>query len=143
MSRKISLYIGEPVEAVLAATGRDGEENRSGRLNMACERYMAMVDDEIGRLDLTRAEWCAILEANNGVDLIGGAGQGTMIWANLADSPDLAEKWTVDLAALVVRLRTLPRSTLLALREACDRFWSRPEMDTDEVLRLIGARLKP
>ncbi len=143
MSRKISLYIGEPVEAVLAATGRDGEENRSGRLNMACERYMAMVADEIGRLDLTRAEWCAILEANSGVDLIGGAGQGTMIWANLADSPALAEKWTVDVAALVARLRALPRSTLLALREACDRFWARPEMDTDEALRLIGARVKP
>jgi hypothetical protein len=136
MGDKFSVYAGAPMAAALDALGSHYAENRSGRLNTVCERYLAMVADELARLDFSRAEWCAILDANNGVDLGLGIGTGgaIMIWANVHDSHGLGEKWSVDQAALVRRLQALPRSSLYAICEVADRFWSRAETPTDTAL---------
>ncbi len=143
MSERISVYAGPPIEAALACIA-DTEQNRSGRLNTICERYLAMVADELGRLDLSRGEWCAIMDANNGVAVYYGEPAGitaTGLWANVHDSPELGEKWKIDQAALVKKLQLLPRSSLLAIKEACDRFWSLTEKPTDKAL--IASGIKP
>jgi hypothetical protein len=139
--RRLSIYSGPPIEAALACIA--DEENRSGRLNTICDRYLAMVADELGRLDLSKDEWCAIMDANNGVTVFYGEPAGLMatgIWANVHDSPELGEKWKIDQAALVGKLQRLPRSTLLAVQEACDRFWSRTEQPTDKALAASGIK---
>jgi hypothetical protein len=139
--RRLSIYSGPPIEAALSAIGEDYTENKSGRLNTVCERYMAMVADEFGRLELSRAEWCAVLDANNGVSVSYGEPAGitaTGIWANVHDSPGLGEKWKIDQTSLVQKLQRMDRSTLLAVQEACDRFWSRSEMPTEKALKAAG-----
>lgn len=137
--RRLSIYSGAPLEAALACLGEIYAENKSGRINTVCERYLAMVSDELGRLVLTKNEWCAVMDANNGVEQFTGMGSmPVMLWANVHDSPELGEKWDVDQAALVSKLQHLPKSTLIAVQEVCDRFWSRTEKPTDEALAAAG-----
>jgi predicted GTPase len=49
---------------------------------------------------------------------------------NVHDTPGLGEKWSVDQNALVAKLQRLPKSTLIAIQEATDRFWSQAELST-------------
>lgn len=135
---RIAIYAGAPVTAALAAVDGAGSSNR---LNTVAERYMVMVADELERLELTHAEWCAVMEANNGVQVwTGDQAHAGMVWMNVADSEGLGEKWGIDQGGLVRRLRALPRSTLIAIVEACDRFWSRPELPNDAALAAAGIR---
>lgn len=137
-AERITMYAGAPVTAALAAVDGNGASNR---LNTVAERYMLMVADELSRLDLTHQEWCAVMEANNGVQVwTGDQAHAGMVWANIADTPGLAEKWGIDQGGLVRRLRALPRSTLVAIVEACDRFWSRPDLPNDAALAAAGIR---
>lgn len=148
MGERMSIYAGEPVQRALACLGPTYDENRSGRLNTVCERYLAMVDDELARLDLSESEWCAILEANNDVE-IGVESHGhVLIWANVHDCRGLSERWGVDQQALAKKLHQLPRSTLIAIREVADRFWSATNGDDPvngrtiaDDLRRAGVRL--
>jgi hypothetical protein len=138
MENRFSIYAGTPMVAALAALGQEGI-NRSGRLNTVCERYMAMVTDALARLDLSRGEWCAVMDANNGVqEWTGDPWHGTMLWANVADTPGLGEKWGVDQEVLVARLRALGKTDLIAVQEVCDRFWSHADLPTDDALAQAG-----
>jgi hypothetical protein len=135
---RISVYAGAAIAEALAVGGGD---NRSGRLNAVCRRYLDMVADELDRLDFSYAEWCAILESNKGIDILGNS--PTMVWTNVHASSGLNGKWGIDQADLAGRLQRLPTSSLIALLEAIDRFWSRPEQPTNEALAGAGiAQLK-
>lgn len=137
--KRISIYVGQPIADVIAAIGAEYVENRSGRLNTVCERYLAMVADELARIELTRAEWCAVMAANNDVSLyVGHPDVPSMIWANVHDNRGLDKKWNIDQAALVGKLQRLSHASLIAIREACDRFWSHSETPTDAALDAIG-----
>lgn len=140
MGERISLYAGPPVAEALAYLGESYAENRSGRINTVCERYLAMVAHELRSLALSRAEWCAIFDANNGVvEYLGAPLMPSGIWANVHDST-LGEKWGIDQRALVGKLQRLTPATLIAIQEACDRFWSRAEMPTDAALAACGIK---
>ncbi len=134
MSARISVYVGPPLQAALDAVA--GDDAPSSRINTVCERYLALVADELRRVSLTRAEWAAIMDANNGVTLY--PVPAAMMWANVHDSPRLGEKWGIDQAALVRRLQALPPGALIAIQEACDRFWSRADLPTDAALHAAG-----
>ena len=136
MGRRLTIYAGDHVDAVL-----DGHDNMSARIEAACERYLAMVADELDRVELTRAEWCAILDVNTGR-------QGpTALWANVHDAPGLDARHGVDVPTLVKRLQRLPRSTLVAIAEAVERFWcldraSRVEKASTDA-DMVAAGIKP
>jgi hypothetical protein len=139
MTERISIYAGPPILAALNASG--DTDNRSGRLNTVCERYMVMVADELARIALTKNEWMAILDANNGIEpgaVPGHASMTAMVWANVHDSRELSDKWEIDQPALVKKLQAMPRAALIAIMEVCDRFWSRAEEPTDAVLTAAG-----
>lgn len=142
MTNKFSIYASEPLLAALSALGDRDDGNRSARINVVCERYLAIVADELKRLKFSKGEWCAIMDANNGAQVyLGGAALfPSMIWANVHDSPELEDKWKIDQAALVRRLQALPPSSLIAIQEACDRFWSRTDKPTDEALAAAGVK---
>src|ERR1700757_1298912 len=57
--------------------------------------HLAMVASELAALKFTHVEWCAILDANNGVEPFTGAPElSTILWANVFDSgPELGDKW--------------------------------------------------
>jgi hypothetical protein len=138
VGEKFSIYAGEPVDRLLTLAGRD---NRSGRINDCASRYLDVVDEELARLDFTRDEWCAICDANNG-SMIGGFGDDIswrMAWANVADTPELGEKWDIDLASLVGRMQGLTLAQKAAVAEVIQRFWERVSLPTDDALREAGA----
>jgi hypothetical protein len=142
MAERFSIYAGPPMIDAIKDLGSHYEENRSGRLNTVCERYRAMVADELARLDLSKNEWCAIMDANNGVEQYIGAAQfPSGLWANVHDSgSQLGEKWGIDQPRLVAKLQQMPKSTLIAIQEVCDRFWSHTDRHTDEALATAGVR---
>lgn len=135
--KRMSIYAGQPIADVIAAIGDRYDENRSGRLNTVCERYLGMVADELARIELTRAEWCAVMTANHGVSI---PDIPSVIWANVHDTRGLDTQWNIDQAALVGKLQRLPRAALIAIREACDRFWSHAETPTEKALADIGVK---
>lgn len=102
-------------------------------------RYYALVDDALPRLreTLSRDEACAVMDACNGLYMDDGVG-ARFLWAEVADSDGLDEKWGIDQNALVGKLRGLSLAATMTLADAIGRFWTRPEMETDEGLRRVG-----
>jgi hypothetical protein len=142
VSERIQIYAGPPIEAALAAVGE--ADSASGRLNTVAERYLAMVRDELSRINLSRAEWHAIIDANNGVEIYIGSGRWpeSMVWANVHDSRGLGDKWGIDQSALVAKLQAMPRSALIAVQEVIDRVWAHYQRPTDEVLAECGVTIE-
>jgi hypothetical protein len=138
---KFHLYAGPAIMAVLEALG--GKDfSRTSRMNIVCERYLAMVEDELSDLPFTQREWCAIFDANHGVQLDAGMVPNiSLIWTNVHDTKGLGAKWKIDQIRLVRALQELPKTALIAIQEACDRFWSHTELGTDEALGQAGVRV--
>lgn len=131
---RISIYAGPPIAALLA-----GAENRSGRLNDVAERYTAIVADELRRSEFSRGEWCAIMDTLNGVQIeVEGTPDWRFSWAEMADSPEMDQKWGIDHADLARRLKALPTAGKAAVHEAAAAFWRHSDLPTDEALRLAG-----
>jgi hypothetical protein len=64
------------------------------------------------------------------------------MWSHVEDSPELDEKWGIDRRALGKKMRGLTMAGRVAVREACDRFWSRSDLDTDEALAQSGIEVR-
>lgn len=129
---KLSIYAGEPLALVLV--GHD--ENRSGRINTVCARYLGAVAAHCPRL--REAEWMAICDALNGTWLRDDDSI-RYTWAEIADCDGLAEKWGIDQQALAQRVRDMDFAAKVALVETVERFWSRCDLPAAESLKLAGA----
>lgn len=121
----------------------DAEHGLSSRIQAIIRRYDMIVRN--CRPLFTRVEWCAICDANNGVDdlLLGEhpSSARQMIWANVADAAqqnDLASKWDIDADQLVARLRNLSVAESFAVYEAVRTFWQHAEKDIDAALQAAG-----
>jgi hypothetical protein len=87
MAERATIYLGRPITEALKCLGEDCNENKSGRISTVCERYLMIVSDEIRWMDFSRAEWLAILDANNRVTVSYGIPEGdAMLWANVCKS---------------------------------------------------------
>lgn len=135
-SKRATIYI--PAEAKVAI---GPAENLSSRLMCIADRHRQFVADNMPSLKLS--EWCAIMDANNGVDAFVPL-VASMVWRNLQDSLDLGEKWGIDIRLLVHRMRGMSVSELLAISDVCHRFWSD---DTGghyrEILKRCGGKITP
>jgi hypothetical protein len=82
------------------------------------------------------------MDANNGVEqhLGGAAMMPSMLWDNVHDSDGLGEKWGIDETRLVKKMQQMSRSTLIAIQEVCDRFWSHTDEPTEQALTTAGVR---
>ena len=139
---KASVYLGEPLRTALSATGDDDPEtgNRSGRINNIAERYIAVIADAMP--EFTKGEWCAIFDANNGGMGLGQLRDLQLGWANVADSPEMDDKWGVNHLNLARRMRDLPITGKIAIGEATERFWANCALPDDEALVKAGVRIK-
>ena len=137
MSRpKGTIRISDALSRVIGPT-----EALTERVTAIAVRYEQFVTENMPTL--SREEWCAIMDANNGgSDWIAESQLMTCgIWANVDDSPELDEKWGIDRAGLVSRMRQMSTSELLAVDEAISRFWQRCDAGTADALVLAGCRL--
>lgn len=134
MAERKTIYLPDPVVEYLADA-----ESLSGRISGVILRYKELCARHLPQL--TRNEWCAICDANNGCgdimdehpDLIVG-----MQWANVADSPGLGAKWGINQAALVTRMRKWTYAETVAAFEAVRTFWLHTDKPTDAALKIAG-----
>lgn len=143
MTNRTTIYLGEPLQRLLEASGR---ENRSGRINCMAECYNTIIQDELLHLDLSPTEWCAICDANNpgwGVYSLGDAlTSANFAWANVADTEGIGAKWEIDDKALIEKMRAMRPAQRIAVYEVVSRFWDHPKLNAltrDELLRDAGA----
>jgi hypothetical protein len=99
-----NIYSAPSLAAALACLGSLYEKNSSGRVHAVCERYLAMVEDELARVGLSRAEWYAIIDANED-DAAYLPMRPNTIWSNVRAAPGLGAKWHVDQEALARHLQ--------------------------------------
>lgn len=143
MAQKTTIYLSDPL---LEAVGPYGDEavgpSLSGRLATIGERYVEIL--RRARPEFTRAEWCVILDANNGhFEGLGTANLGTMMWANVDDAiaDGVGPKWGLtdsQVSDLVRRMRAMPHAAMVSVCEACEQFWLRSSMPTDEAMAAAG-----
>lgn len=140
---QIKVRPGKPLDALLQATG--GYNSPTMRLNAVAERYLAMI--ETARPSLTDHEWFAICDANNGygtmeeIEATSGYASWSGIWQNVADTPELGEKWGIDQEALIRELRGMSEHETIAVAETIQRFWAHSRMEGHAALKL--ARTNP
>lgn len=141
MSKRLTVRLPEQAMSALGET-----DELSQRITACLIRYEAICRDLMPRF--SRAEWCAIFDANNGASDVFAEVTGPMppgVWANVEDAnrlDGLGEKWGIDAAALVSKLQGLSRAELLAVEEAIARFWSHCDLDTDEAIERAWVRLE-
>lgn len=103
------------------------------------ERYYALVEEELGSLDLTEAQASLICDALNGTLLEPYSIR--LLWAEVDDAVHLNgldRKWGVSGPALVEKLRALTPGQKFALADAVERFWRDTTVPTEERLRQVG-----
>jgi hypothetical protein len=143
MSRRATIYLSDAAEAALGPEA----ENLSGRINSMLIRYEGIRADACPTL--TEAEWSAIVDVLNGTWLMAehtDADPARHLWAEMADSPEMAEKWGIDIEELVITLRNQPYAARIAIVEVATRFWKSPNLNaasTSDLLREAGARIAP
>lgn len=138
MAEKYSIYAGEPMAAVLAAH----DDVRSGRINQVCADYIDICRDHMPTL--TRAEWCAVMDATNGLHIAqSDSATRRFLWAEVADFAGLGEKWGINQEALAQSLRAMSTANLVAVVEASRVFWLHADRGSDEGLKLAGVRIQP
>lgn len=134
-SKKLSVYLtGETIDLIHATAAPDREHSVSGRLNTICGRYSGIVFAQMPTFSI--GEWCAICDANNGTLFEGEI--TSLLWANVADSKGIGEKWDCDKEKLVAKLRSLSTAQEVAAVEVIERFWAGVEGE-DYSLRLQNA----
>jgi hypothetical protein len=143
--KTITLQVDGLIERALKATG-DSHPEQAGvpasRISHICGRYMELIAAVMP--EFTVNEWCAICDANNGVALFDSVSLAGCV-ANVADSPELKDKWDIDIRALARRMDALPAASKIAIGEVVERFWGAPHLNQgltmDEQIRLTGARI--
>ena len=113
---KMSLYVREETKQILGDVPRRGI---SLRLADVVFRYSQMVTELMP--GFTEPEWRVIMESNKKNRYKDPA---ETIWINVAQTGrEIAPLYNVDAESLIVRLRGLDRVELMAMQEACVRFW--------------------
>lgn len=138
-SKRVSVYVPDRLLPIL------GEgDSMSCRLAAVVDRYSVVVDQHTP--ELTRSEWCMILDACNGWATWSEAGETLMggIALEVHDAfvvSMTADKWGMSqeqAIALVERLRGLTAAETIAVVERIERFWRRADLDTDAAMADAG-----
>lgn len=131
---RTTIYVPEEIQRLL------GDDAGSARINGIISRYSRILAD--AQPSLSTREWCAVLDVCNGMALLDDAGvdMSGYLWAEIADADGIAEKWDIDQAALVVRVRALPYVSRVAIAEAARAFWAHADLPTDAAMAAAGIR---
>lgn len=140
-SKRLSIYAGDPLERLVADRASDARPTTTV-VNAVADRYLEIVRRCLPQL--SRAEWLLCCDSLNGTITTDRAELLAVMWAGIADSihlDNLADKWHVDGAALVARLRALSYPETVALVDTVERFWERTTRDGkgEAVLDAISA----
>jgi len=121
-TKRTSIYLNPPLAEAIADIG---DESISGRLGQICDRYTEIRRRARIKQRFSEEELSALRDCCNGTifgpaQLIDGA-----VLANFEDSliDGLAEKWEIDAATTITKLRDLTYPDQVALVENIELFW--------------------
>lgn len=137
MSPRHTLHLPD---TVLEAVGKS--DSLSARISNIILRYRAIVREAMP--ELTVAQWCAIVDANNGTVIDDLPQTVNHLWANLADAPELGEKWGIDHHALIRQLQDMTTAQNCATAEVIAAFWSSENLNSasnEDLLTAAGAKI--
>lgn len=141
--KRRTIYVGEGIARALGARIEQEDGSFSGAVNGIAGRYADIVERSMP--EYTEREWCAICDANNGSWFLDSFSP-PLIWANVADTPEIGEKWEIDADSLVSRLRALTYCQSAAVVDVIERFWASPRLNTlsnRDLLTEAGAKIAP
>lgn len=142
MAKKTTIYLSDPLLKAVGPHGEDGTPSLSGRLATLGERYVEVLRKS--RPEFSKAEWCVILDANNGgFEGIAPANFGAILFANISGAAEqgIGPKWGLTdshVRDLAIALRKLPHAAQLSIVEAVEQFWLLPDLPTDEGMTAAG-----
>lgn len=124
----------------LAPAHTDAQEQQRDR-----NRYYALLEDELERVELSEPEACLLVDALNGTAMDATSYRSLSLCVSDACHFDgLDAKWDVDRQELEARLRSLTPGQAMAVVDAVEQFWKRTsessELDllTPELLEEVG-----
>jgi hypothetical protein len=135
MSSRKTIYLTDDSEKIIGSS-----DSLSGRINSIIGRYEKVTTDSMPAF--TAQEWCAICDANNGTIVDDQPQSVSYMWANIADSPELDEKWKIDRMSLAEKVRDLSFAEQCSIAEVVRAFWSNDwsqAKDYADVFQAIGA----
>ena len=119
--KRISIYSGPEMARVLG--DRESDANTlTQTINSIIDRYGEICARN--RPALTEREWLAVCDCCNGTWFAPAATISGSVLANVEDSPELAEKWEIDQAALCRKLSALNYCAEISLIDTIERFWA-------------------
>jgi hypothetical protein len=123
-----SIYVGEPIERLLADRASDsGLYSISGTLNAVADRYQSIVRRAMPKLALN--EWMLIMDAMSSTFAQSGADIDAYgLVHNIEDAialDGLDKKWEIDGSILIQKLRGHSFAGLVALLDAVERYWAK------------------
>jgi hypothetical protein len=137
-AKRVTIYVGEPLQRALDATIRGDDGSRSGRINTVAERYMEIVARSTPAM--TESDWSAVVDANTSTVL--DTNGVRCLHFNVEDGPELGPKWGVDVAALAAKIEAMPFVEKACIAEVIERFWScASNVPRVEALVAAGARI--
>lgn len=138
---RYSIYAGPPLER-LVSERVDDLHPPTTVVNVVADRYLNLLNQH--RPQLTADEWMLVFDAQNGALQDETAATLGQVWRNIASAiqhDGLAEKWAVDEAALLKKLKALHYVEAVALVDTAERFWrlfAHRSITREEALRALG-----
>lgn len=144
-SNMVSFRAPEPLYSHLRSRGQDQDaKNPSTAAREMCERYVALMAAELRTVTLTASEAAAICDVLNGTlfDRLWLKNRpGSLLAMELEEAAEdgIAEKWEIDLPALLRTVQGWNHAQGWAVLDAVERFWrgTRPE-NLDDALTAAG-----
>lgn len=136
--KRQGIYLAKETIAIMGDTAATSV---SGRVNQIIQRYGEIISEVCPAL--TQGEWCLLFDLLNGTIM----DNPRYLWAEVDDSirmDGLADKWQVDGAALVVKLRGMTPEQGYAILETVARFWQcdfDDQMDWVKKILAAGGKL--
>lgn len=124
--QKLSVSLSQDVHDQIVARA---EGNVSHAVNRSLDRYFALLGRarSVLRATLSEEECALILDATNGTAFTDTVSLN-MLWAEIEDAAafeGLGEKWSVDGAALVEKIKAAGMVGQTALIDSSERWWNR------------------
>lgn len=137
--KRRSVYFADPIERYLDMVG---EENYSGSINIAIDRYLFLVSDFPL---LSKEEWLLINDAMNGVWINSTfyRNPSALLAIEISDAcriDKLDKKWGVSLTDLLIKISGLTKSQAFAVFHVLDVFRGHKELSDEELLTKAGLK---
>lgn len=105
-------------------------------------RYYALLEDELERVELSEPEGCFLVEALNGLAVDATWYRSLrMIVSDACTEDGLDEKWQINRQKLEAKLERITPGQAMALVDAAERFWERSadaELSALKLLHEVG-----